>query len=308
MSDLPCRVCGEPWDAYGARHGDMEPWEYRLFAAGHGCPACEGQPPADEPSEERDAREERYLRTALLDDPTDDEAVEVAAMTLATLGSIPPVPWAAPAPVVLWECAGCGVRVMQAPETRENAPFWDAPVGKPDACRNLHRLEPSYYYPFAWEGDREPKLVCGIEPQPVRDADGELNEPGDGGPYRISLLGSYRDLPDTAHDVPDERTPREADVYFCHECATSCDECGAHLVYDHPDGDPYAPGYRLPHPVYAGSMNPGNLCTDCYEELHSLGSCSECGEYAGEDNLREVEDRGYLCEECAPADEDGDED
>lgn len=43
MSDVLCVVCGEPWDFYGARHGDMESWEYRLFKLGAGCPSCEGK-------------------------------------------------------------------------------------------------------------------------------------------------------------------------------------------------------------------------------------------------------------------------
>lgn len=41
MSDIFCKKCGEPWDAYGARHGDMQPTEYQKFMHGQGCPACE---------------------------------------------------------------------------------------------------------------------------------------------------------------------------------------------------------------------------------------------------------------------------
>lgn len=40
MSDILCALCGEPWDAYGVRHGDMEPWEAKKFLAGQGCPSC----------------------------------------------------------------------------------------------------------------------------------------------------------------------------------------------------------------------------------------------------------------------------
>ena len=40
MADISCAVCGEPWDAYGVRHGDMEDDEAELFLAGKGCPAC----------------------------------------------------------------------------------------------------------------------------------------------------------------------------------------------------------------------------------------------------------------------------
>lgn len=42
--DIHCVQCGEPWDAYGARHGDMEQWQYDLFRKGAGCPCCEGKP------------------------------------------------------------------------------------------------------------------------------------------------------------------------------------------------------------------------------------------------------------------------
>lgn len=40
MADILCRMCGEPWEAYGVRHGDMEPAEARRFLAGEGCPCC----------------------------------------------------------------------------------------------------------------------------------------------------------------------------------------------------------------------------------------------------------------------------
>lgn len=40
MSDIYCAKCGEPWDAYGVRHGDMEPNEAEKFRRGQGCPCC----------------------------------------------------------------------------------------------------------------------------------------------------------------------------------------------------------------------------------------------------------------------------
>ena len=44
MPDIICRNCGEPWDAYGARHGDdMSPSEYQMLIKGIGCPTCEGK-------------------------------------------------------------------------------------------------------------------------------------------------------------------------------------------------------------------------------------------------------------------------
>lgn len=40
MSDISCALCGEPWDAYGVHHGDMEPEEAARFLHAKGCPAC----------------------------------------------------------------------------------------------------------------------------------------------------------------------------------------------------------------------------------------------------------------------------
>jgi len=38
--DIYCAKCGEPWDAYGVFHGDMEPDEKERFLNGEGCPCC----------------------------------------------------------------------------------------------------------------------------------------------------------------------------------------------------------------------------------------------------------------------------
>lgn len=38
--DVYCRVCGEPWDYYGVKHGDMTPEEAERFLRGEGCPSC----------------------------------------------------------------------------------------------------------------------------------------------------------------------------------------------------------------------------------------------------------------------------
>jgi len=40
MSDIVCRKCGEPWNSYGARDGEMTFTEYKRFMCGDGCPAC----------------------------------------------------------------------------------------------------------------------------------------------------------------------------------------------------------------------------------------------------------------------------
>ncbi|MHA1882580.1 MAG: hypothetical protein ACTSUO_06005 [Candidatus Thorarchaeota archaeon] len=40
--DVYCKVCGEPWDAYGVFHGDMTVEERKMFLDGKGCPCCKG--------------------------------------------------------------------------------------------------------------------------------------------------------------------------------------------------------------------------------------------------------------------------
>jgi hypothetical protein len=40
MGDVKCASCGEPWDAYGVRNGDMEPQDAAKFNRGEGCPSC----------------------------------------------------------------------------------------------------------------------------------------------------------------------------------------------------------------------------------------------------------------------------
>jgi len=40
VGDIYCRICGEPWDAYGVFHGDMTKEEAKLFLEGKGCPSC----------------------------------------------------------------------------------------------------------------------------------------------------------------------------------------------------------------------------------------------------------------------------
>jgi len=45
--DIYCKRCGEPWDAWGARHSDMTPEEYQRMMAGKGCPCCYGMTACD---------------------------------------------------------------------------------------------------------------------------------------------------------------------------------------------------------------------------------------------------------------------
>lgn len=75
MSDIICRLCGEPWDAYGAKNSDMRPDEYARFILGKGCPSCDfGN--AVKPDDEPETAE--FLRS--LDEATDDDEVEQAIL------------------------------------------------------------------------------------------------------------------------------------------------------------------------------------------------------------------------------------
>lgn len=40
MGDIHCPKCGEPWDAYGVKNGDMTNTESIRFLDGEGCPSC----------------------------------------------------------------------------------------------------------------------------------------------------------------------------------------------------------------------------------------------------------------------------
>lgn len=52
MGDITCRICGEPWDAYGVYNGDMTEEEKQIFLKGLGCPCCKGKKQATEQTEE----------------------------------------------------------------------------------------------------------------------------------------------------------------------------------------------------------------------------------------------------------------
>ena len=44
MGDIICRICGEPWDAYGVyTKTDVTEEEAKLILSGKGCPSCKGK-------------------------------------------------------------------------------------------------------------------------------------------------------------------------------------------------------------------------------------------------------------------------
>lgn len=100
MADVKCVVCGEPWDFYGAQHGDMEKWEWRLFRAGAGCPSCEGHPPESGHFEFETVEDTEFGDL--------DPMERVSAMERSLEGRAPV--WEKPKPKLLWACDACGIQ------------------------------------------------------------------------------------------------------------------------------------------------------------------------------------------------------
>jgi len=97
--DIKCVVCGEPWDAYCVRHGDMLHWEAKLFRQGAGCPSCKGEAPIEA---------WHPTRISDVENGDGDEHERIAAYERYQSGLAPA--WKRPDDVVLWTCDGCGVQ------------------------------------------------------------------------------------------------------------------------------------------------------------------------------------------------------
>ena len=82
MSDIYCRKCGEPWDAWGARHGEMEADEWRRFVRGEGCPCCAFGANVEDDGFEADATMD-FLTS--LDEATDGDEIWDAIEALETI-------------------------------------------------------------------------------------------------------------------------------------------------------------------------------------------------------------------------------
>jgi hypothetical protein len=104
MSDVKCVVCGEPWDFWGAKHGDMRKWEYDLFRKGSGCPSCEGVQP-----------EHEWHPETMEDIEFGDEDPMERINAYEDYNSKRAPKWEEPKPKVLWTCDGCGVEVVEDP-------------------------------------------------------------------------------------------------------------------------------------------------------------------------------------------------
>lgn len=38
---MHCKICNEPWEVYGLKHGVVKAWEADMILSGYGCPCCE---------------------------------------------------------------------------------------------------------------------------------------------------------------------------------------------------------------------------------------------------------------------------
>lgn len=105
MSDVICRVCGEPWDLHHLRH-DAPAWVMPLVLAGAGCESCEGGAPENTNAE---GIAEKSDRAFVTDSPTDgDPLVERSAIA----GDAPP-PWKRPDDETVWQCENCTTSIVR---------------------------------------------------------------------------------------------------------------------------------------------------------------------------------------------------
>lgn len=191
MSDVHCAVCGEPWDSYGITHGDMLWWEARLFRQGAGCPCCEGEGGSPD-------AEEQHLRDRVIDVALDDDVDPVGDVT-----SQRPA-WERPEDVALWECAGCGVKLL-----------WSSDYKPPAEGKALERVRQAVAEEAELQGDwRLASLTdsAKLGTLPLIWARGSKAEPD-----------SY--LPRMSRD-----DGRGGVQCYCDNCCESCEDCGDLLI------------------------------------------------------------------------------
>lgn len=205
--DIYCIRCGEPWDAWGAQHGDMLEWEWQLFRAGAGCPACEGIDNGFTPT-----------RLEHVEMGDDDPGIRINQMDDKLDGCLPE--WKRPDDKIFWTCGTCGVQVIGVVDYKpdhEEYITYHLPPGAPGS---------QWYHSHAYDTgmpEKEPAHMFGDTPV----CEFCLQHCGACGAPVCSLLETG--------DVYDEgwcATPAEyingmhSDVY-CITCIESmCSECG----------------------------------------------------------------------------------
>jgi len=159
MADVKCAICGEYWDYWGARHGDMKWWEFDLFRKGAGCPCCEGQKP------EGEDHMIDHLRSVVfggVDEPDIFERLH----DVPELGGEPAPVWEEPDPKVLWKCHGCGVSAVISNE----APYDGKEISSDDVW-------------LEWSGGKRLHYSCGGGPYQYGSV--ATNDPDREPPYEL---------------------------------------------------------------------------------------------------------------------------
>lgn len=117
MSDILCRVCGEPWDTYYLRT-EAPAWVMPLVVAGAGCESCEGHRSRD--PAKADAIALASDRAFVIDSPLDSEPLTARP---ALNGEEPPA-WKRPVDPIVWECgAGCGTKISRNLDWSERSQY-----------------------------------------------------------------------------------------------------------------------------------------------------------------------------------------
>lgn len=125
--DINCAICGEPWDLWGANHGDMAAWEYDLFRKGAGCPCCEGEYKGE------DNNIEKHMFSVMMNSDDPDSFMLMSGERKGL--------WAEPEPKKLWECEYCKVQVV----INNNCPYNGNKLENIDDFLEWHNGERVHY-------------------------------------------------------------------------------------------------------------------------------------------------------------------
>jgi len=275
--DIYCIKCGEPWDAWGARNGDMAPWEYNLFRKGAGCPCCQG--------EDNGFMPERLEHVEFGDE---DPAIRINQMEDKLDGLLPK--WERPENPVFWTCEGCGVQVignLDYPKDSDDYLEYHLPSNAPG-----HKWYNSHPY-HRGTPEKEPAHVFKHEERHWIWVESERSK---------GAIQSYEAI--------------EIGQPVCEFCLSHCHECGEPVCSLLEHSDCYDPGWCSTVEGYGyedvfciGCVE--SMCSDCNrmpDECECIW-CQECGNHLAEceDDLPEA------CPSCGAAckqedDEDEDDD
>lgn len=215
--DIKCSVCNEPWDAYGARHGDMAKWEYALFREGAGCPSCEGVTPEGADSE---ALAYAAAKGQVFDGTDDDGLVD---NFVAVAGGLGRPEWKRPADPVVWSCEGCDAHVVRDLDTGD-LEWRELGKGLYNLPHNVDRHDPPESAPYTVDG----KGYCGCCASECSDCDKHVFNSD------TSTNGTqlYGDTYDPGASFPHPLNYHSTVCVDCLEAIPSCPDCGEHYEDD----------------------------------------------------------------------------